>query len=160
MSQQHRRPLATHPCHYWWVYGWYSTPVVVFPLSPSLEMMHKNITWVPVKVFVFILSDPELLQMQLSVILLIKIHHLKSVVFLSRHPDHNYCLQGRATDMARAAASALQPAQLRGLQHLWGLHLPQSTSIPLLLCKAALPLSLMCSTVIQLFWLHSSLNKI
>lgn len=91
-----------------------------------LEMMHK-ITWVPVKVFVFILSDPELLRRQLLMVPLIVNHYLKSVIFCScssRHPDHYYRLQGRAANMARAAAPALQLAQLGGLQHLRGLHIP------------------------------------
>lgn len=50
-------------------------------------------------------------------------HHLTSVFILCfRHPDHNYCLKGRASNMAWAAAPALQSSQLWGLQHLRGLN--------------------------------------
>lgn len=75
----------------------------------------------PVKVFVFILSDPELLQRQLLVVLLIiNQSEVCPLSWSSRHPDHYDCLKGRATNMAGTAAPALQLAQLGGLQHLRG----------------------------------------
>lgn len=46
-----------------------------------LEVMHK-FTWVLMKLFVFILSDPELLQRQLLLVLLIINHYLKSLISL------------------------------------------------------------------------------
>lgn len=52
-----------------------------------------------------------------------------SLSWFSRHPNHYYRLKGRATNMAWAAAPALQFAQLGGLQHLWGLHLIFSANI-------------------------------
>ena len=73
------------------------------------------------KVFVFILSDPELLQRQLLVgLLIINQSEFCPLSRSSRHSDHYNRLKGRATNMAGAAAPALQLAQLGGLQHLRG----------------------------------------
>lgn len=69
-----------------------------------------------VMVFVFILSDLEKLRW-----LLLQVHVSAKPPseklppppsLCSRHPDHHHFIEGRTSNMARAPAPALQPAQL------------------------------------------------
>lgn len=91
------------------------------PFFKSLEMMHnKKLNWQIMQIFVFVLSDPGLMQRLLGSD---SNQCLKSVFSLSRHLDHYNCLQRGASNMAWAVAPALQSAQLGGLQHLRGLHI-------------------------------------
>ena len=75
MSQQHRRPLAAHSCYHWWVFLFYWSVMLnnccdlasLNTHTPPLALWRwciktfktSECTW---RVFVFILSDPELLQ--------------------------------------------------------------------------------------------------
>lgn len=66
-----------------------------------------------VMVFVFILSDLEQLQWALLRVQFVVNHPLKTCLLpVFRHPDHHHFLKGGTSNMARAAAPALQPAQL------------------------------------------------